>query len=156
IQWASLNHWGEIEVVAVGYPDLGVDPSLHRRDTKGIKGWIQLANKRRSFADHRGTLSSRLWDGGTPPGTAAIAWPAMSGAAVFFKSVLIGVIRVVGEEHSRHQLHALPIDRLLNCDEVIAAIRAAGCTVPPRIVFRNDTPGVPDDWLTRLAQRTEA
>jgi hypothetical protein len=133
VPWSSLGDWGEIEVSAVGYPDLSVDHSLNRRDTKGIKGWIQLANDRRSLAERRGTLTIRLRDEDTPPEPAAIAWPAMSGAAVFFNSVLIGIIRIVGEERGRHQLHALPIDRLFDRNDVLAAIRAAGYAVPPRV-----------------------
>ena len=133
VPWASLGQWGEVEVTSVGYPDAAIDPALGRRDTKGIAGWIQLADNVRALADGRGTLTIRLRDEDIPPQPAAVAWPAMSGAAVFAGQVLVGVIRIVGEERSKHQLHALPISRLFAREDVVTAIRAASYPVPPSV-----------------------
>ena len=135
IPWAPLGQWGEVEVTSVGYPDAAIDAARSRRDTKGITGRIQLADNIRALADGRGLLTIRLKDEDTPPQPAAVAWPAMSGAPVFAGQVLVGIIRIVGEERSRHQLHALPIDRLFCREDVVAAIRNAGHPIPPCVAL---------------------
>ncbi|MGY4305161.1 hypothetical protein ACVIJ6_002404 [Bradyrhizobium sp. USDA 4369] len=133
VRWASLGRWGQVEVTAVGYPDTAVDDKLERRETKGISGLIQLADNARALAEGTGLLKITLRDEDTPSEPAAKAWPAMSGAAVFAGEVLVGIIRLAGQELSRHRLYVVPIDRLFARDDVIAKLRATHYALPPRI-----------------------
>lgn len=130
VPWGSIGNWGDIQVTAVGYPDQAIDRQSGRRDTKGVTGWIQSADRVRARAIGSGTLTMRLRDEDCPSQPPAVAWPAMSGAPVFAEDVLIGMVVLAGAEASRHQLRVLPIDRLFSEEAVIAALRSTGRPLP--------------------------
>jgi hypothetical protein len=133
VLWGSIGAWGEVQVTAVGYPDVAIDPRTGRRDTRGVTGWIQAADRARGLALGHGTHTMRIRSEDSPAGPPALAWPAMSGSPVFAGEVLIGIVSLAGAEGDRHQLRVLPIDRFFKNDSVAAAYSRYAQVLPEEV-----------------------
>jgi HEAT repeat protein len=133
-RWAPLDEdAGRLKLRAIGYPDVAIDKTLMRRDTKGVEGWTDLGDGIRKRKQRRGTFTLRLIDEDQPPGNPADAWPAMSGAPVFAGETLVGIIRLADKQGQRGVLEALPVDRLFERADVIEALRGESCALPHRV-----------------------
>jgi hypothetical protein len=66
LQWSALEGSGQIEVSAIGYPNAAIDRARQRRDIKGIPGWVQLEDRRRSLAEGHGTFVIQMKDEDAP------------------------------------------------------------------------------------------
>ena len=133
VHWSPLEGIGRMDVQALGYPNLAMNQTHKTRDTKDVQGWTNLGDSWRQRKKGIGAFEIRLQSEDLPEESAANAWPAMSGAAVFGGSALLGVVRSAREINGHHILRATPVERLFERSDVIDAIRRAGCDLPLRI-----------------------
>lgn len=154
--WRNVEQQGCIEVAALGYPDLATDITKRIRDTKEIKGEIELGSGLRARAQKNGLLVIKIRQEDSPK-TRNI-WKGMSGAPVFAGNELIGIIIAVeSENQAGHQFHVRPIDQLFDRPEVRQVIRdSTGFDIPDPVIAAGALgappilPSIDDSCLERL------
>ncbi|WP_053850027.1 NACHT domain-containing protein [Streptomyces sp. NRRL B-24085] len=127
--WAS--RWGRVGGIAplpgceaIGYPHVQRDDRA-RLESEHVTGTVKPGSAlvRQSYVLDVDHVPAPRADGGSP-------WAGFSGAALFARGLLIGVVAADSEGWLHSRLKATPVDELLSDESFVRALTQLGCPAP--------------------------